>query len=579
MARSPEEDPTQEQVSGTLASNLLRGLSRGRGISAIAAGLGVIALVIGVVLLALSEELDGTAYTSMIAGLILLLVALLTSLEPVLHAITGKRGRYGTNTAIMVVAFGALILSADVLAFRNPERFDITATKQFSLADQTLKLLRELEEPVQAMAFFPPGDFSSEPFRQPAEDLLDEFKRRSGGKFDYEFIDPDREPTTARLFGITQYPTIAFVGATSNRLSHVLAPQIQERGFATAILIATGKEQKLLYFLTGHGERDPEDFDPGTEGFGLAIDALFADNYAIAPRSLIETPEIPTLENVERLGLNRSAAAAAVVIAGPTRDLEESESEDLFTYLKGGGRAIFLLDPDPPQSFKDLLARWGIKVNDGLIIDRGSSVSDQPQTPLLHRSQYTDAASISSITTSLDENFFPGTTGFDYPGLYDLPGYQTSFDPEQDPPPDGITFIPLASTTLLGCTTNDLDSDQCDETAGFGLLVPALAVTADRPVDGEPDPNAPRNTGIVLFGDSDFTTNKYLYSRSNNDFFLNSVNWLTEDISLSSARPKPLVFRQLVLTQPELRFIRYSSWLLLPIGISLLGAVAWWRRR
>ena len=104
MARSPKEDPTQEQLSNTLASHLLRGLARGREISVIAAGLGVVALVIGVVLLALSEELDATAYTTMIAGLILLLVALLTSLEPVLHAITGKRGRYGTNTAVMVVA-------------------------------------------------------------------------------------------------------------------------------------------------------------------------------------------------------------------------------------------------------------------------------------------------------------------------------------------------------------------------------------------------------------------------------------------------------------------------------------------
>ena len=565
MARPPRENPSQEQLSSTFASTLLQGLARGRGISAIAAGIGAVAVVIGVVLLLLSEELKGTAYTTMIAGLILLLIALLTSLETVLHAITGKRGRYGTNTAIMVVAFGLLIASADVLAFRNPERFDVTATKQFSLADQTLKLLRELEEPVQAIAFFVPGDPRHEPLRQPAEDLLAEFKRRSNN-FDYEFVDPDREPTTARLLGITQYPTIAFAGLTSNRLSHVLAPRFQERDFATALLIATGVEQKRIYFLTGHGERNPEDFDPGTEGFGFAIDALFGDNYAILPRSLIETPGIPD-------------DAAAVVIAGPTRELEEAESEELYQYLKGGGRAIFLLDPDPPQSFKDLLARWAIKVNDGLIIDRGSSVSGQPQTPLLQRSQYTNVAAISSITNSLDENFFPGTTGFDYPGLYDLPGYQTSFDPEKDPPPEGITFVPLARTTLLSCTAAGLDSDACDENASFGLQLPALAMTADRPLDEDPDPNAPRNTGIVLFGDSDFATNKFLYSRSNADFLLNSVNWLTEDISLSSARPKPFTFRQLVLTQPELRFIRYSSWFLLPIGISLLGAVAWWRRR
>ena len=50
MARAPKENQPREQVSNTLASNLLRGLARGKEVSAIAAGLGVIALVVGVIM-------------------------------------------------------------------------------------------------------------------------------------------------------------------------------------------------------------------------------------------------------------------------------------------------------------------------------------------------------------------------------------------------------------------------------------------------------------------------------------------------------------------------------------------------
>ena len=259
-------------------------------------------------------------------------------------------------------------------------------------------------------------------------------------------------------------------------------------------------------------------------------------------------------------------------------ELEEKEFEALFTYLKNGGRAIFLLDPDPPESFKELLGRWGVVVNDGLVIDERGVVSGQPQTPLIPRQRYLDA--IPSITGTLDEVFLPGATSFDYPGLYDIPGFRTRFDPENDLPPLNITYAPLAGTTLLSCTTQDPEAENCSGSATFGgNLLPGMAVIALAPIDAEPAPEMSGETRIVVLGDSDFVTNRYFYSGSNSDLFLNSVNWLTEDVDLSSVRPKPATFRLLVLTEPEMRFIQYSSWLLLPVAILLLGSVAWWRRR
>ena len=54
---------------------------------------------------------------------------------------------------------------------------------------------------------------------------------------------------------------------------------------------------------------------------------------------------------------------------------------------------------------------------------------------------------------------------------------------------------------------------------------------------------------------------------------------LQGDVELISIRPKPFAFRELVVTKGELGFIRYTSWLLLPLAVAILGGIAWWRRR
>jgi ABC-type uncharacterized transport system involved in gliding motility auxiliary subunit len=84
---------------------------------------------------------------------------------------------------------------------------------------------------------------------------------------------------------------------------------------------------------------------------------------------------------------------------------------------------------------------------------------------------------------------------------------------------------------------------------------------------------------LVIYGDSDFATNRYFYTSSNSDLFLNSVNWLVGDEDLTSIRPKPVAPRTLVVTSTERNFIRYTSWFLLPALMAVAGGYVWWRRR
>ena len=76
-----------------------------------------------------------------------------------------------------------------------------------------------------------------------------------------------------------------------------------------------------------------------------------------------------------------------------------------------------------------------------------------------------------------------------------------------------------------------------------------------------------------------FAKNQFYSSSENSDLFLNSVNWLAEDFDLISIRPKLFPFRELVVTTREINFIKWSSWLLPPGLMLILGSVIWWRRR
>ena len=84
---------------------------------------------------------------------------------------------------------------------------------------------------------------------------------------------------------------------------------------------------------------------------------------------------------------------------------------------------------------------------------------------------------------------------------------------------------------------------------------------------------------FVIFGDSDFAKNKFFTSSDNADLFLNSVNWLADDAEIISIRPKLFTFRELVVTTRERDFMKWSSWIVPPAVMLILGAFVWWRRR
>jgi ABC-type uncharacterized transport system involved in gliding motility auxiliary subunit len=553
---------TQEKNSDQNKSTISIFISTYSGyISFILAAVGLVSFLSGSILYLLIRDIRMFSLIVIIVGIVLMLLAIAFSPKIVYTALVGRRGRYGANTLLMILAILFItgivnFLFFDMITYRG----DLTATKQFDLAPQTIQVIDDLPEPIMAHAFFVTNLPNGQVAWASIKDVLEEYKIRARSNFDYILIDPQEQPSKARNFNVQASGTIVFEGLDSGRRQSIFtsteAPA-QEQDITGALLAVTGIKQKVVYFLEGHDEHSFRDII-GDRGYGVATRGLFADNYSLQSLNLLQTEDVPS-------------DSATLIIAGPKKDLRRSEQEALDRYLINGGAVLFLMNPDTPPRFRDLLAQWGVALGAGSIVDPASSLATDQRSPLVPTNQYLtediNTGSLIPITSVLKSpTLFPDVTSVEPTvKLEDLP--------------QGMLFSPLAFTTQyswLETAKSENVFEQELDTPG-PLFIGALVITNQPVREGAvPSGNLAK---FVVYGDSDFASN-FLYSYSSNgDLLLNSVNWLTEDFNLISIRPKAVALRQLFLTQRERDLIKWSSWLLIPAFVSLLGVVVWWRRR
>ena len=560
MARQSDRDRRAVAASG---AGVLDSLKSTGFWSAVGAAVGIAAIVIGAALYVTVDELRDIAVYTLTAGLVLLFVALALSPRAVAIFMAGRQGRWGANVAIMTAAFFVIVILVNFLLFRTTARFDVTSTRVFSLAQQTRQVLDGMDSPVRANAFFIPNDPTTAFQRQQAEDLLNEFARRSSN-FTYRFIDPELNRTIAVQYDVTDYPVIVFEDLETFAQQSVFAFNQQE--FVTGILVSTGEEQKHVYHLTGHEEasltRDPATGETDDDGFDFALQGMQRDNYRVLPLNLVQDGAIPQ-------------DAAVVIVPGPKRDLSEAETQAFMDYLIRGGKAIFMLDPDAPDSYRALLLQWGVQVGTTPVADLISNVAGEPTTPMLQRanSQFVSGGLTGvDIANQLDVAFFSDATAV-------LPAL-----PPEDMP-TWMQYKPIGHTTpasWLETNPEEVSFDIGDDVSGqfdIAAAMEAGGTLGGRSLEVAPEQGDDTLAKLVVFGDSDFARNKFFFSSDNSNLMLNSVNWLAGDYNLISIREPFIASRPIIVNSRERDFIQWSSWFLPPLVMLAIGVAVWWRRR
>src|SRR5512140_2026006 len=120
-------------------------------------------------------------------------------LNEVVHKRQVKYGAYAAVYTAVVLA--VLILVNWGVNKYVTKSWDLTATKRFSLSDQTRKIVRELKAPVQIYYFDKKAKFDQ------ARDLLEQYNGLSS-KLSVDYVDPDREPGRARELQVKTYGSI-----------------------------------------------------------------------------------------------------------------------------------------------------------------------------------------------------------------------------------------------------------------------------------------------------------------------------------------------------------------------------------
>ena len=502
------------------------------------------------------QGFDTTARVITAAGILLIGVAIAIDPEALWGKMTTRNMLYGGNSLAIAAIFIGILVLVNVLGNRRPERWDLTANKVLSLSAESVQILEQLPEQVEALAFFQPGDTRQSEY----EALLNEMQIRSGGKLRYEFVDPISAPGLAQQLGVLELGTTVL--QMGNRRQQVTGTR--EADITTGLIKLTQATPRKAYFTTGHQERRIDGFDQ--DGYGQMKSLLENRNFVIEPLSLFTTPEVP-------------ADANMVAVVGPRQPFTEPELQALMAYLDRGGDLLLMLDPGIDSGLGPLVSRWGMEVGKTYVAEGDPNLRAQsPFLPVVMRlGSHRVTEKISNI-----------------PVAFLVPTYLTT--PPQ--PPSGYRITPLAQTSDRSWAESDeaaIRSPQAAQAAKYdegtdvkGPLTLAVAIeqNTDAPptMPGQPPapPSGEPKSRVVIVGTSQLASNTALSfgtQVANPDLFINASSWLVGDDELITIQPRQPDNRTLFLTNAQRNFIMLSSIVFVPALVLAMGIFVWWSRR
>ena len=520
--------------------------------------LGVVLVMAAVALRFIRPELQPWTQRLAMAGLVVVGLYALSQWRDIARSFQGRNVRYGSVAAGSVVLFLGILVGVNWIANRQTLRWDLTEGGQFSVSEQTQQILASLDRPVAIKAFYD-GNSGSDSLR----DRLDPYAVGSS-QVSVEYIDPARDPTTAKRYEIQQYGTVVF--EYDGRVER--ATQSDEQSLTNALKKVIEGQTKKVYFVQGHGERDPAASD--VEGYSGIADGLRTDNFEVETVNLIQAGKVPD-------------DATVLVIAGPKTDVLEPELQAVRDFLGRQGKVMLLLDPPDgvggpePASLIALAREWGIQVGSDVVVDAsglGQLIGTNEASPIGLPAPHAITDRFRLMTAfPFTRSVGPVEGGVD--GRTAQKVMETS--------PQSWAESDLKRLFDTGETERNLDAGDTAGPVSIAAAVTVRAPAPEPPADAPADPPAPDGprpeARLVVVGDSDFAANRVLGVPGNRDLYLNMANWLAQQEDLIAIRPKDPSNRGIALTADQQARINWMAFLGIP-GLLIANAVrVWWKRR
>ena len=448
---------------------------------------------------------------------------------------TTKQGMSMGGMTILVLAF---LIAVNFIGARKYVTWDLSLGRVNTLSDQSIKLAKSLSEDLRVIYFYKSGVEGVEQNRHLFIDLIRRYQDQND-RIKLEFVDVNERPDLTEKYGIkkgTQSVLLDYKGRTN------LIERIDEQEITSALVKVTREKEKKVFLLAGHGELTPEASQDG-QSISLLKQLLEGNRYTVQTFSLTTAPAVPVDADV-------------VIVPGPRQGFIEVEVRALVDYLKRGGSLILAVKPKTPHHLEKFLSDLGVGLENNFIATVLETPMGRAIDPRLARGS--DFSVSNQITAPFGKSQFT---------IFHLPQGLT-----KGAAPQGVVLDELVKTNQSAMGFKDLDFKNEGQKGPFIL---GLEVKGIYP--GTVDKSKPFE--LLVFGDSDFLNDQYLYQNLNRDLLLNSVSALAKEENLISITPKEVLATKLEL--PDSQFLMFIFGFALPLPILLFGlsGFLWFRRR
>jgi ABC-type uncharacterized transport system involved in gliding motility auxiliary subunit len=436
-----------------------------------------------------------------------------------------------------------IVVMVVLLSERHYHRWDLTSTGEHTLSEETIQVLKGITRPIRITAFVREGYEE----KDEAERLLSTYHYYSP-KISYRLIDPDRNPTMTNKYGVKSINTMVLEGY-GRKVKILIA---DEENITNGIIrLITGQIQKICW-VTGHGERAYKGSDPGT--LSVLYESLKDQNYEFQEISLMKS-QIPR-------------DCSLLVISAPVKPFLPQEISALKRYMDSGGSLLIFLEPFMDGGLSKFLSEYGILIVQDIVVDKVVRIMGgdylMPMVTSYGHHRITDKFRLGTI----------------FPTVRSVVA--------KDEMIGKLRLSPIVFTSTVAWAERDIEDlregkitlGPEDKKGPVSIAVVCEIKSWSPRKDGSVSIHGPVSRGkIVVFGDVDFATNKYIKFLGNEDLIKNTINFLAERGGFITIKKRYRPIEALMLTKSQGRVIFWVAVVFMPMGVFIAGVVVWIRRR
>ncbi len=321
-----------------------------------------------------------------------------------------RKRAVAAQTGMYLAVVVAIAVVANLISTGAYKRFDTTATERYTLSEGSGRLVRTLKEPIQVDAYVAHGTPQVDAFVRDLTDLLKEYQRKGGGKFNFTLIEAKTDALKERAKEAGLQP-MTFGEASATKEDQATIAQ----GYMGLVFKYRSEKDVIPQLQPSRGEglefwitnqireiRDKADSIKHKVGVITGKDELKLSDTNLVPRQGQQgAPSLQQIINqafpfysVEEVDLKDGAEAVkaeldGLIVTQPRKDYSDKELRRIDEFLMKGNKSLVVvasavsLKPQDASleatlalhNLDKLLTGYGIEMKKDAVFDFGAQFS------------------------------------------------------------------------------------------------------------------------------------------------------------------------------------------------------------